>query len=100
MSARPDVLAVVQLLLAKYQAEVVAPLTARVHVLEKEVEAHKQRLARGHRGTYQPGALYETGDEVMVHGSTWRALVDDPKGAPPGDGWVLVAQGRKFARAA
>lgn len=96
MSVRqPDALAVVQLLLAKYQREVVQPLLARLTELEALVAAHTRRLERGHCGPYQRGALYETGDEVMVHGSTFRAQLDDPSGPPPGDGWVMVAQGRK-----
>jgi hypothetical protein len=100
MTARPDVLTIVQMLLAKYQREVVQPLlaaqAARIADLEAQVAAHTRRLERGHCGVYQPGALYETGDEVLVNGSTYRAMADDPHGPPPGDDWQMVSQGRKY----
>ena len=105
---RPDVLAVMQQLLRKYHGDVVVPLLARaaerdaqqqarIAELEAQVAAHTRRLERGHCGPYQRGALYETGDEVMWNGSTWRALMDDPPAlTADGGGWVMVAQGRKY----
>ena len=104
---QPSPLAVVQLLLAKYHAEATAPLAAQLHAaLERiaQLEAQVQQLRtvseRGHRGTYQPGALYERGEEVAFGGSTWRALVDDPAEPPPNpECWRLIAQGRRSGAA-
>jgi hypothetical protein len=97
---RADVLTVVQLLLAKYHRDVVVPQLAtyadRIRELEAQVTQQARQLERGHCGVYQPGALYEKGDEVLVNGSTFRARIDDPSGPPPGEGWQMIAQGRKY----
>lgn len=86
---------VIQALLTKYHAATIVPLLARIQLLEKRCDEYERAMRRGHRGKYIAGALYERGEEVMLNGSTWRALEDDPKHGPPGPGWVLVAQGRR-----
>lgn len=95
---RPDLLAVVQVLLAKYHAEAIAPLQQQVEELKRQLALHQRQLERGHRGKYIPGALYEKGDECSWVGSTWRALVNDPKDSPPSPEWALVAQGTRLLR--
>jgi hypothetical protein len=93
-----DPLKVIEALLARYHAATIIPLLARIALLEKRCDELQRAARRGHRGTYIAGALYEIGEEVALNGSTWRALVDDPKN-PPGTGsdkeWQLIAQGRK-----
>jgi hypothetical protein len=43
------------------------------------------------RGTYEPGADYRAGDIVMRNSSSFVALVDNPPGDCPGEGWQLWA---------
>src|SRR5262245_54990133 len=90
----PFTLAVVQRVLEG----AVRPLAERLTALEAVVGEHGKQLARTHTGKYQPGRDYEAGEECTWHGSTWRAAVDAPPGAPPGDGWILIAQGRDLPR--
>lgn len=106
MSGAPNPLAVVQLLLAQYHAATVAPLAAqlkdaRERIQQLESEAALRKAAAGRPcGPYTPGAEYMAGDQVMRAGSTWRALVDDPAGPPPGEGWMLIAAGRRALKRA
>jgi len=87
----PFTLAIVQRVLET----AVRPLADRVAALEARLDKHEKRLNRPHSGKYVPGRLYEINEECTRNGSTWRAVVDDPKTGPPGDGWVLVAQGTR-----
>lgn len=47
-----------------------------------------------HKGVWDADTQYDVGDEVIRNGSTYR-LMHKTDEAPPGEGWQMIAQGKK-----
>lgn len=77
---------------AEIIADYVRPLRVKIDALERELEDVKKSIPV-HRGKYEKGTVYDTGQEVAWRGSTWRARYDNVIVEPPSDGWILVARG-------
>lgn len=77
---------------AEVISDFVRPLREKVATLERELADVKKSIPV-HRGKFEKGAVYDTGQEVAWRGSTWRARYNNVITEPPSDGWILVARG-------
>jgi hypothetical protein len=72
-------------------AGAVEPLLERIEALEKALEA------RAYKGVFSTTARYAKGNSTTFNGGLWIA-VEEPRGSPPGNGWILAVRRGKDAR--
>jgi len=53
----------------------------------------KSLAGQVHKGTYDPAASYDIGNEVVMRGSTYRKVAATNED-PPGQGWQMISQGK------